>query len=139
MIVHTYEYDISYIPAMPVVELVVGKASSAPVLSLKALVDSGSDGTIPLEHLKQIGVLKFQKTPMRTITGQRAQVDLYLISIQIGSFQRDKLAVAGDPQLNEADHQDVLNHLIVTLDGLATQSRSPIDQSSDRSKVTGSR
>ena len=52
MIVHTYEYDISYIPAMPVVELVVGKASSAPVLSLKALVDSGSDGTIiPLEHL----------------------------------------------------------------------------------------
>ena len=77
MIVHTYEYDISYIPAMPVVELVVGKASSVPVLSLKALVDSGSDGTIiPLEHLKQIGARKFQKRWMRTITGQRAQVDL---------------------------------------------------------------
>lgn len=121
MIVHTYEYDISYIPAMPVVELVVGKASSVPVLSLKALVDSGSDGTIiPLEHLKQIGARKFQKRWMRTITGQRAQVDLYLISIQIGSFQRDKLAVAGDPQLNEAIiGRDVLNHLIVTLDGLA--------------------
>lgn len=57
---------------------------------------------------------------MRTITGQRAQVDLYLISLQVGTLQPVRLAVAGDAQLNEAIvGRDLLNQLVVKLDGPA--------------------
>jgi predicted aspartyl protease len=73
-----------------------------------------------LSDLKQIGARKYQKKWMRTITGQRAQIDLYLISVQIGGIQRVRLAVAGDPQLNEAIvGRDLLNQLVVKLDGPA--------------------
>ena len=122
MLVYNYDYDTTYNPAMPIIEIKVGNIATLPTLVLKALVDSGSDGTIiPLPYLKQIGARKYQKKWMRTITGQRAQIGLYLISIQIGIAQRARLAVAGDPQLEEAIiGRDLLNQFVVTLDGLAS-------------------
>ncbi|MCX6048300.1 MAG: retroviral-like aspartic protease family protein [Chloroflexi bacterium] len=122
MLVYINDYDTTYNPAMPIVEIKIGTVATLPTLDLKALVDSGSDGTIiPLTYLKQIGARKYQKKWIRTITGQRAQIDLYLISIQIGTTQRARLAVAGDPQLDEAIiGRDLLNQFVVTLDGLAS-------------------
>ncbi len=122
MLVYSYDYDKTYNPSMPIIEISIGSVATLPTLALKALVDSGSDGTIiPLIYLKQIHARKYQKKWMRTVTGQRTQIDLYLISIQIGMAQRARLAVAGDPQLEEAIiGRDLLNQFIVTLDGLAS-------------------
>lgn len=122
MLVYTYEYDTNYVPAMPVVEIAISSVSKSYISTIRALIDSGSDGTIiPLSDLKRIGARKYQKQWMRTITGQRAQVDLYLITVQLGPLQRARVAVAGDPKLNEAIiGRDLLNQLCIKLDGLAT-------------------
>jgi len=121
MLVYTYEYETAYDPAMPMVEVRIGAVNTLPTLRLTALIDSGSDGTIiPLTELKRIAARKYQKKWMRTIIGQRAQVDLYLISLQVGARQPVRLAVAGDAQLNEAIvGRDLLNQLVVKLDGPA--------------------
>lgn len=121
MLVYTYNYDTTHDPAMPMVEVKIGTVNTPPTLLLTALIDSGSDGTIiPLNDLKRIGARKYQKKWMRTITGQRAQIDLYRISLQIADQPPVRLAVAGDPQLSEAIvGRDLLNQLVVKLDGPA--------------------
>jgi predicted aspartyl protease len=121
MLVYTYNYETAHDPAMPMVEVRIGAVNTSPTLILTALIDSGSDGTIiPLNDLKRIGARKYQKKWMRTITGQRAQIDLYRISLQIADQPPVRLAVAGDPQLSEAIvGRDLLNQLVVKLDGPA--------------------
>ncbi|MEZ4620264.1 MAG: hypothetical protein R2867_32810 [Caldilineaceae bacterium] len=121
MLVYTYDYESTYDPAMPIIEINIGAVGASPMLMINALIDSGADGTIiPLHVLKQIGARKYQKKWLRTITGQRVQIDLYLIVVQLGGMQPVRLAVAGDPQLNEAVvGRDLLNQLVVKLDGPA--------------------
>ncbi|MEZ4706549.1 MAG: retroviral-like aspartic protease family protein [Caldilineaceae bacterium] len=121
MLVDTFDYLTDYDPAMPIIEVMIGAAGTAPMLRVNALVDSGADGSIlPLQQLKQIDARKYQKKWMRTVTGQRAQVDMYLVTVQIGRLQPVRLAVAGDPQLDEAIiGRDLLNQLVVRLDGPA--------------------
>ena len=40
MIVHSHDYDSSYYPAMPVIELQIRRRAGQPPLTLKAIVDS---------------------------------------------------------------------------------------------------
>ena len=95
--VYSFDYDTSYIPAMPTAEIRIGRALHDPTLTLTALVDSGADGTIiPVSYLKQIRARKAGKTWMRGTTGERAQVDLYQVSLQLGSYHRGRLEVVGD-------------------------------------------
>ncbi len=121
MLIDIFDYLTDYDPAMPTVEVIIGATGTAPTVRIKALVDSGADGTIlPLQQLKQIDARKYQKKWMRTVTGQRAQVDMYLVAMQIGGLPPIRLAVAGDPQLNEAIvGRDWLNRFVVRLDGPA--------------------
>ena len=119
--VYSFDYDTSYIPAMPTAEIRIGRALHDPTLTLTALVDSGADGTIiPVSYLKQIRARKAGKTWMSGTTGERAQVDLYQVSLQLGSYHRGRLEVVGDTRNHEVIiGRDTLNHLIVTLNGLA--------------------
>lgn len=121
MLVDTFDYLTDYDPAMPIIEVLIGAVGTVPLLCVKSLVDSGADGTIlPLPQLKQIGARKYQKQWMRTATGQRAQVDMYLVAVQIGGLPSIRLAVAGNPQLTEAVvGRDLLNQFVVHLDGPA--------------------
>jgi hypothetical protein len=41
--VYTYDYDATYHPAMPVVDIEIGRATAETSLTLTALVDSGAD------------------------------------------------------------------------------------------------
>ena len=44
--IYTYDYDNDYNPAMPVVDIEIGRAMDAASLALKAVVDSDADATI---------------------------------------------------------------------------------------------
>lgn len=119
--VYSFDYDTNYIPAMPTIEIRIGRALRNPTLELTALVDSGADGTIiPVSHLKRLQARKAGKTWMTGTTGERAQVDLYQVSLQFGPYRQGRLEVVGDTRNDEVIlGRDVLNHLIVTLNGLA--------------------
>jgi len=119
--VYTYEYDNGYNPAMPVVDIVVGRAMDNVSLAMKALVDSGADATIiPLNSLQEIRARRSRKMWMRGTAGGRVLVDLNQISLQLGPFAQTLLEVVGSTQNDEVIvGRDVLNHLTVTLNGPA--------------------
>jgi hypothetical protein len=122
IVVHTYDYDLSYNPAMPAVEVILGRALAEPILTVQGLVDSGADATIiPFDLLPQLHARKGKQAGLRGVTGTRVMIDLYEVSVQIGSFRLAKVEVVAGRQFDEVIiGRDVLNHFIVTLNGLAS-------------------
>ena len=123
MSITTFDYDATYHPAAPIIEIQIGGYNS--VLgqhSLRAMVDSGADATmIPLPILNSIGAVYKESTWMRGTAGGRVEVDLYLAAVRIGSNLIDGLHVVGIPASGEAIiGRDVLSQLVVTLNGLAS-------------------
>ena len=118
---YTFEYDASYTPSMPVVEIQIGKSNATPHLILHAIVDSGADATvIPLRWLKQVQARQSEKAWMSTTTTARRLVNLYAVSLRIGSHERRAMSVVGSEDIEEVIlGRDILNHMIVTLNGLA--------------------
>lgn len=116
----SFTYSNEYDPAMPIVELQLGVTRAEVKLKVNALVDSGADGTmIPLSQLQKMGIRSREKRWMRGVAGGRYKVSLYPIFLQLGSFGM-YLPVVGDPLNSEAIvGRDFINHLVVTLNGLA--------------------
>jgi predicted aspartyl protease len=86
-----------------------------------AFVDTGADATmIPRNILKAAGARYVQQRGLRGVTGSRMTVNLYLIAIHIGSHSVNGIRAVATPVGNEVIlGRDVLNNLIVTLNGLA--------------------
>ena len=121
MIDYTYEYDRRYHPAMPAVSLWLGPALDEPAFEIEAIIDSGADATsVPIETLKQIGANRSRRAWMRGTTGDRLLVDLYTVGVRLGPFRQGLLEVIGDNVNAEVVvGRDILNHLVMTLNGLA--------------------
>lgn len=70
--IYTYDYDSNYDPAMPVVDIEIGRALAKTTLALTALVDSGADATmVPMNYLRQIQSRRSRKKWMRGAAGGR--------------------------------------------------------------------
>ncbi len=128
MIVHTYSYSQDYSPPMPVVEIGVsipGNPQTEKLLT--ALIDSGSDGTlIPTDILEEIGARYVRAGQIRGILGDSLPVDIYLVSLRIGSHTIHAVrVVAASEDAEIILGRNVLNHLVVTLNGLASVTEIP--------------
>jgi predicted aspartyl protease len=119
--IYTYDYDLNYVPAMPVVTLYIGKPDSDAAFALSALVDSGADATmIPIKYLQEIHAIKRRYVFIRSIAGQRTGANLYTVSLQFAHYKRTRIEVVGNGETGEVIiGRDILNHLVVTLDGSA--------------------
>jgi len=117
MIVHSHEYDSSYHPAMPVIEIQIRRRANHPAITLTAIVDSGADATlIPLRYLRQLQARKGQTKWISGTAGGRYEVDLYTVAVQIGEQQTHYLNVVGTEHQDEIIvGRDLLNQYIVTL------------------------
>ncbi|MCE7983405.1 MAG: hypothetical protein DYG89_19705 [Caldilinea sp. CFX5] len=101
--VYTYDYDLTYVPAMPMVTLAIGKPDAAATFTLSALVDSGADATmIPIRYLQQIGAIKRQLVFIRTVAGKRVGAHLYTVSLQFAHYNRQRIEVVGNQATTEA-------------------------------------
>lgn len=118
--IYTYEYSSDYYPAMPMVTLELALARNEPQLSLSAIVDSGADATmIPMHYLQEIGAKASEKKWMRGVAGGRYRVGLYPVFIHLGNHAM-YVSVVGDPLNDEVIlGRDVINRLVLTLNGLA--------------------
>ena len=118
----SFEYDRAYDPAIPVAGVEIRRANNIPGLHLNVIIDSGADATIiPVHFLEQIKARKAGRSWMRGVAQNRVMVERYLIWLQIDGHRRMNLKVVGDTVGEEAIlGRDVLNHLIVTLNGLAS-------------------
>lgn len=117
MIVHTHDYDSSYYPAMPMIELQIRRRAGQPPLVLKAIVDSGADATmIPLHHLRRLDVRKGQTKWLSGTAGGRYEVDMYTLAVQIGEQPAQYIDVVGIERQDEVIvGRDLLNQYVVTL------------------------
>ena len=117
MIVHSHEYDSSYYPAMPVIEIQIRRRANQPALTLSAIVDSGADATmIPLQYLRQLQARKGQTKWLSGISGSRYEVTMYMLAVQIGEQPAQYIDVVGTENGNEVIvGRDLLNTYIVTL------------------------
>lgn len=107
---------------MPVVALVVRSVAAADGgISSRALVDSGADATIlPLAVLQNAQVDQVGRARMRWGSHQSRLYDVYLATIVIGPYSIYGVRVLADATGNEAIlGRDVLNQMVVTLNGLA--------------------
>lgn len=121
-LVYTFPYNNNYTPAMPVIELVFSLPKrNQPDLTIMALLDSGSDGTmLPVYLLDKIGAKPVGQGGVRGILGYSRSVDLYLIKLYIGPHQLHAIRVIGiDTDEEPIVGRNALNHLIITLNGLA--------------------
>ncbi len=121
MAIYTYDYDFRYSPSAPVIEVEVGAAATVAPIRLVTLIDSGADATLlPAELLKRLRAPRVDTRVLRTITNERKTVTLYRVWLQVGLYRLPNVRVVGVSTLESPVlGRDVLNHLIVTLNGLA--------------------
>lgn len=122
--VYTHEYDTGYAfgPALPVVEVNISPIGSGQSNeALTALIDSGADATmIPLDVLTKVGADKVGRAQMRWGSHQSRTYDVYLVMLKIGPFQIPGARIlANEPSGEMILGRNVLNQMIVTLNGLA--------------------
>ena len=119
---YSHTYDAGYDPAMPVVEVVVQNiltgARSVPML---AIVDSGADGClVPVSILQALNLRPIRRATMRGVSGIGLSVELSLVALEVGAITMKGVRVVGDRRGSElVIGRNVLNQLIVTLNGLA--------------------
>jgi len=122
-VVYTYDYDLEYPgPAFPTVDLIIFNfVDVTRSQNCTAWVDSGTDATmIPLEFLQSIGARQVDQKRIYGITGMSQAVDIYEVTLQLGPHRLPRIyAVADEMNSTTVVGRDVLNHMIVTLDGLA--------------------
>lgn len=122
MTIYSYAYSDSYDPAAPVVEIAVhSPLETDQQVWLSVLIDTGADvTTLPLRLLSQIGAEYVETATLTGIAGGRVVVDLYRVSIRIGSQTIPGIRVAGVlSSTNAVLGRDVLNYLVVSLHGPA--------------------
>lgn len=122
MKVHTHAYSGLYDPPAPVIEVGVrGPGQDSREVRVTALVNSGADATmLPIQVLRSVGARYVQTRYVRGVTGTRQVADTFLAVIKIGphtipipeavAVVRGEEAILG---------RDVLNQMVITLDGPA--------------------
>ena len=122
MNVLAFPYSQVYIPAMPALEIVLGRAGRTQgVMTISALIDTGSDGTLmPINALEEVGARYVSAARLRTILGNSQPVDIYVVSLRIGPHTLPVVRVAAMAKDSEPIlGRNVLNQLAVMLNGLA--------------------
>lgn len=117
-----FDYDNNFIPAMPIAQIVVRHREKQ--VRLSALLDSGADGTmIPRRILQEINAPYQEQLVMRGVTGESEIVDTYLVVIEIGPYTTYGIQAIFIGDYEEAIiGRDVMNNLVITLDGLAQET-----------------
>jgi hypothetical protein len=117
----SFAYDQTYRPAFPTLELTIIGTETSEQQTALGLIDSGSDAApIPLSILRNISARKLDQWWVEDLSGLRFPVTIYGVQLAIGEMVLYGLEVIGRPNARELIvGRDVLNQLIVTLNGLA--------------------
>ena len=126
----TFKYDNSYNPSMPVIPVTLVSVDDDQTASepIEAIVDSGADGTvIPIAYLKTIQAPMVRKARLRGITGVGIWADIYLVSMRIGPLKLSGIRVIASPGAEAILGRNVLNQLVLGLNGPAESVELHVD------------
>lgn len=120
--VSTFDYDQSYSPSAPFLPITIdGNRPGYNTATVLAFVDSGADGTmLPIDLLEQVGARYADPIWLRGTAGGRKRVDTYSVTIHVETERAYGIYAVATPEGSEPlIGRDVLNQLVVTLNGLA--------------------
>jgi hypothetical protein len=84
------------------------------------LIDSGSDATqFPISLLRSVGARQIDKRWVQDLGGVRYRVPLYAVRFQLGELAMAVEAIGREGLDEIIIGRDILNQLIVTMNGLA--------------------
>lgn len=116
----TFDYESSYIPSAPFLPITIdGYDPDKAEITVTAFVDTGADGTmLPRPLLLAVGAEYEDTVRLRGTTGAAQRVDRYTVRIRIGEVtihgvSAVAIAAGSEPLIG----RDVLNHLVITLNG----------------------
>ncbi len=117
----SFAYDRTYFPAFPGLDLTITGTETGQQQTVWGLIDSGSDATqIPLRMLRAIKARKLDQRWVQDLSGVRYPVTIYSVQLDINSLILYGIEAIGRESINEVIiGRDVLNQLVVTLNGLA--------------------
>ncbi|MCA9919352.1 MAG: retroviral-like aspartic protease family protein [Anaerolineales bacterium] len=118
---YSADYDSRFDPAMPMVELTISSSNPNTTIIRSALVDSGADATlISQADLQRLGADLIGWGRMVGVSGISQRVPIYAVQLSIGQIDLGTVRVLGYRTTdNPIVGRNVLNQLIVTLNGLA--------------------
>ena len=120
-----YPYSSKYYPAIPTLELYLGRPGEEPELGpSEAIVDTGADGTlIPIAYLRQIKARLVDQGIVRSHWGEQRAVPVYSVAMKMKEHRFAAIWVVGDDQGDEIIlGRNVLNRLRLLLDGPAAMT-----------------
>ena len=134
-----YPYDATFawpFPTLPVIIHQIENGAATPTLS--ALVDTGADITIiPAAHLQAIDADAAYTANLRSHWGASHPVSVYLVDLEIAGEYLLAIEVVADNQENDILlGRNVLNKLILLLDGPHTRTDVLNRRQADRSRVS---
>jgi Retroviral aspartyl protease len=120
--VYPFAYNTVYDPPAPFIPVTVdGHDPTRSPVTITAFLDSGADGTmLPIDVLQAVGAQYEASLWLRGTTGSRQRVDSYTVSLHIATATVYAISAVAMPAGSEPlIGRDVLNQLVVTLNGLA--------------------
>lgn len=110
-----------FYPPMPVLRIGVSRSGvRIPVLTIEAIIDTGADGTIlPRNVVEKVSASYMDRVYLRGVTGQRQLVDIYTVTLYLGTLPIFGVRVAVFGQGEAIIGRDVLNQLEICLIGPA--------------------
>jgi len=117
-----FDYNGAYAPSAPFIPIAVdGYDPAEPPIIVLAFVDSGADGTmLPKDILHAVGAEYEDTVRLRGFAGDVQRLDRYTVRIQIEREIVHAVSAVATAAGSEAlIGRDVLNHLVVTLNGPA--------------------
>lgn len=121
--VYSFDYNTAYDPPAPFILITVdGHDPTRSPVTIQAFVDSGADGTmLPIDVLQAVGAEYEASLWLRGTTGSRQRVDSYTVSIHVATETVHAISAVAMPVGSEPlIGRDVLNQLVITLNGLAS-------------------
>lgn len=121
----SHTYDSKYTRPMPALPVILHNSENGQSVNCKtAYLDTGADGTIvPQALLEEIGAEEIEMKYMQNQWGERRDVSIYSIDIEVDGEYLSAIDVVSDQRGNEILlGRNVLNHLIIQLDGLKNQA-----------------
>jgi len=118
----SFDYNNVYDPPAPFITITVdGRNSTKSPMTISAFVDSGADGTmLPINVLQSIGAEYEDSVWLIGTAGGRQKVDSYTVSVHVENEVAHGISAVAMPIGSEPlIGRDVLNQLVVTLDGIA--------------------
>lgn len=118
---YSADYDSRFDPAMPMVDLTISGPDNNLSITRLALVDSGADATLLSQvDLQRLGADLIGWGRMVGVSGISQRVPIYAVQLAIGQIELGTVRVLGYRTTeNPILGRNILNQLIVTLNGLA--------------------